>query len=117
MKPYIEFNIQKRIEVAKNGDKDGTALHKLMNNTIYVKMMENLRNRIDVRNKKKEYLKCTSKPSYMLYKIFDNKQVTDTDSLMYEIKTEDVYKDFSCGKEMYDFNDYLGKLESYDDSN
>ena len=42
---------------------------------------------------------------------------TDTDSLMYEIKTEDVYKDFSCGKEMYNFNDYLGKLKSYDDSN
>ena len=35
---------------------------------------------------------------------------------MYEIKTEDVYKDFSCGKEMYNFNDYLGKLKSYDDS-
>ena len=75
MKPYIEFNIQKRIEVAKTGDKDGTALHKLMNNAISVKIMENLRNRIDVRNNKKEYLKCTSKPSYIMYKIFDNKRV------------------------------------------
>ena len=26
---------------------------------------------------------------------------TDTDSLMYEIKTEDVYKDFSNEKEMF----------------
>ena len=25
---------------------------------------------------------------------------TDTDSLMYEIKTEDVYEDFRCNKEM-----------------
>ena len=29
---------------------------------------------------------------------------TDTDSLMYEIKTEDVYKDFSNDKEMFDFS-------------
>ena len=32
--------------------------------------------------------------------------VTDTDSLMYESKTEDVYKDFSNNKEMFDFSNY-----------
>ena len=39
--------------------------------------MENLRNRIDVKlvNKDKDYLKCTSKPSYMSHKIFDNNLV------------------------------------------
>ena len=39
--------------------------------------MENFRNRIDVKlgNNKKDYLKCTSKPSYMLHKIFDNNLV------------------------------------------
>ena len=31
---------------------------------------------------------------------------TDTDSLMYEIKTEDVYEDFSKDKEMFDFSNY-----------
>ena len=31
---------------------------------------------------------------------------TDTDSLMYEIKTEDCYKDFSSDKEMFDFSNY-----------
>ena len=37
--------------------------------------MENLRNRIDVKlvNNKKDYLKFTSKPSYMSHKIFYNK--------------------------------------------
>ena len=36
--------------------------------------MENLRNRIDVKlvNNEKDYLKCISKPSYMLHKIYDN---------------------------------------------
>ena len=49
VKPYIEFNTQKRIEAQKNSDKDGKALYKLMNNAVYGKSMDNLRNRIDVR--------------------------------------------------------------------
>ena len=31
---------------------------------------------------------------------------TETNCLMYEIKTEDVYKDFTNDKEMFDFNIY-----------
>ena len=49
LKPYIEFNTQKRIEAEKNNDKDGKVLCKLMNNAIYGKTMENLKNRIDVK--------------------------------------------------------------------
>ena len=52
LKPYIEFNTQQRIEVEKNNDKDGKALYKLMNNEIYRKTMENVRNRIDVKPRK-----------------------------------------------------------------
>ena len=29
---------------------------------------------------------------------------TDTDSLIYKIKTEGIYKDFSKNKEMFDFS-------------
>ena len=36
---------------------------------------------------------------------------------MYEIKTEDVYEDFSCNKEMFDFSNYLTTSKYYDDSN
>ena len=45
-----------------------------MNNAVYSKTTENLRNRIDVRliSKKKNYLKWTSKSSYTLRKILDN---------------------------------------------
>ena len=31
---------------------------------------------------------------------------TKTDTLMYEIKTEDVYEDFSSNKEVFDFSNY-----------
>ena len=119
--------------------------------------MKNLRNRIDVRlvSNKIDYLKWTSKPSYMSHKIFDNDLVairknkatlmlkkpaytgmcslelskvlmyefhydyiknkygnnskllfTDTDSLVYQIKTDDVYEDFSNNKGMFDFSNY-----------
>ena len=39
---------------------------------------------------------------------------TDTDSLMYEIKTEDVYRDFSNDK---DFSNYSTKSKYYVNSN
>ena len=49
-----------------------------MNYVMYGKTQENLRNRINVRlaNNKKDYLKRTSKPSYIPQKIFDNDLVT-----------------------------------------
>ena len=49
---------------------------------------------------------------------YDNKSkllFTDTDNLMYEIKTEDVYEDFSSDKEMFDFSNYSTKSKYYDD--
>ena len=55
LKPYIQFNIPKRIEAEENNDKDGKMFYKLMNNAIYGKIMKNLRNRINlkpVNNKK-----------------------------------------------------------------
>ena len=51
---------------------------------------------------------------------YDNKSkllFTDTDSLMYEIKTGDVYEDFSSDKEMFDFSNNSTKSKYYDDSN
>ena len=42
---------------------------------------------------------------------------TDTNSLMYEIKTEDVYEDFSRNKKIFNFSNYSTKSKYYDDSN
>ena len=41
---------------------------------------------------------------------------TGTDSLIYEIKTKDVYEDFSRDKEMFDFSNYSTKSKYYDNS-
>ena len=42
---------------------------------------------------------------------------TDTDSLMYEAKTEDIFEDFSSNKDMFDFSNYSTKTKYHDDSN
>ena len=132
------------------------------------KAVETVRNRIDVKraSNKKDYIKWTSKPSYMSHKIFDNDLVavrknkaaltfnrpacirmcilelskvlmyefhydyvknkygnnsrllfTDIDSLMYKIKTEDVYEDFRKVKETFEFSNYSTKSKYYDNSN
>ena len=39
---------------------------------------------------------------------------TGTDSLMYEIKTEDVYEVFSNDKEMFGFSNYSTRSKYYD---
>ena len=38
---------------------------------------------------------------------------TDTDSLCYEIKTDDVYKDLFQGKELFDNSDYPKTVSSF----
>ena len=43
--------------------------------------------------------------------------VTLTVSLVYKIKTEDVYKDFIKEKDMFNFSNYSAKPKYYDDSN
>ena len=42
---------------------------------------------------------------------------THTSSLMYVIKTEDVYEDFSSDKEMFNLSNCSTKSKCYDNSN
>ena len=43
--------------------------------------------------------------------------LTDTDSLTYEIKSENVYEDFFKWKDLFDFSNYSKDSKFYDDAN
>ena len=70
MKKYIDFNTKKRMCATNDFEKD---FFKLMINSVYGKTMENLGKRINVRfvNNKKDFLKYTSRPTYVTYKLFN----------------------------------------------
>ena len=155
MKPYIEMNTNLRTKAKNNFEKD---FFKLMNNSVFGKTMENIRNRVNVKlvNTQERLKKLSAKPNYKSCKIFNenlisvhmkktslimNKPVylgmcildlsktimydfhynyikpkygvkakllfTDTDSFLYEIETEDFYKDISKDvKDRFDTSDY-----------
>ena len=155
LKKYIALNTDLRTKAKINFEKD---FFKLMNNSVFGKTMENIRNRVDIKsvNNEKQAEKLSAKPNFKHCNIFSenlvaihmkktklvfNKPVylgmsildlsktlmydfhynyikqkygdkvkllfTDTDSLMYEIQTEDFYKDISEDvKHRFDTSDY-----------
>ena len=155
LKLYIDKNTNLRTQAKNNFEKD---FFKLMNNSVFGKTMENIRNRVNVKlvNTGEQFKKLTAKPNYESRKIFNenlvsvhmkktsltmNKPVylgmsildlskivmfdfhyqyikpkygkqakllfTDTDSFLYEIQTEDFYKDISGDvKDRFDTSDY-----------
>ena len=141
LKRYIALNTDLRTKARNEFEKD---FFKLMNNSVFGKTMENIRNRVNIKlvTDRKKAEKLAAKPNFKHCNIFDedliaihmkktsltmNKPVylgmnildlsktlmfdfhynyikkkygdkakllfTDTDSLMYEIQTEDFYKD------------------------
>ena len=155
LKKYISLNTKLRTEAKNEFEKN---FFKLMNNSVFGKTMENIRNRVDVKlvNNKKQAEKLSAKPNYKHCNIFSENLVaihmkmtnldfdkpvylgmcildlsktlmydfhynyikkkygdkaklllTDTDSLMYEIQTEDFYKDISGDvKDRFDTSNY-----------
>ena len=69
MKKYIDFSAEKKMSAANDFEKD---FFRLMISSVCGKTMENLRRRINVRlvNNAKDFLKYTSKPTYITHKIF-----------------------------------------------
>ena len=74
MKPYINFNTQKRKEANNEADKN---LFKLLNNAVYGKTMENMRKRIKIRITKtqEDFLNYASRPTYISHNIFGKRLV------------------------------------------
>ena len=74
MKPYIDFDTQKRKEAANDADKN---FFKLLNNTVHGKAMENVKKRMKIRVVKnsQDFVKYTSIPTCVNWKVFENNLV------------------------------------------
>ena len=102
MEKYIDFNTEKRMILKK--------IFKLIINSVYRKTMENLRKRINVRlvNNAKDFLKYSSRPTYITHKMFGEDYAA-----IHEIKTvlilnKPIYVGFNVLDlskwKMYDFH-------------
>ena len=75
MKPYIEMNTNLRTKAKNNFEKD---FFKLMNNSVFGKTMENIRNRVNVKlvNTQEKFKKLSAKPNYRGRKIFSENLIS-----------------------------------------
>ena len=71
MKPYIDFNTERRKESTNESDKNH---FKLMNNAVYGKAIVNMRKRIKIRIVKnnQDFIKYTSRPTCVNWKVFES---------------------------------------------
>ncbi|KAL9958218.1 hypothetical protein ACROYT_G035203 [Oculina patagonica] len=166
MEPYIRMNTEFRKKAKNDFEKN---FYKLMNNSVFGKTMENLRNRVDIKivrsNETNKIRKLIASPLYSRHVMFSNDLVgidmrksklilnkpvytgmtildnskilmydffynhlkkvygprcellyTDTDSLLLEIETDDIYEDMEWNKTLYDTSDYPKEhpLHSYE---
>ena len=107
MKKHIDFNTEKRMNAANDFEK---YFFKLMINSVYGKTMENLRKRINVRlvNKAEDFLKYTSRPTYITHKVFGENYAAIHQIKPVLILNKPIYVGFTAADvrkwKMYDFH-------------
>ncbi|KFM67681.1 hypothetical protein X975_16856, partial [Stegodyphus mimosarum] len=71
LSPYIQFNTEERKKVNTTFEKN---FFKLMNNSVYGKTMENVRNRVDIQivNNVRKAQRLVAAPSFKEFRIFDD---------------------------------------------
>ena len=94
LKKYIDFNTDKRKNAANSFEKN---YFELMNNSVFVKRMENLRKRINVKlvNNAKDCVRSISKPSFISQKIFNKHLVAVHEIKPVLILNKPIYVGFS----------------------
>ena len=75
LKPYIDKNTNLRTQAKNNFEKD---FYKLMNNSVFGKTMENIRNRVNVQlvTSREKFKKLVAKPNFRSRKIFNENLVS-----------------------------------------
>ena len=107
MRPYIDFNTDKRKESTNESDKN---FFKLMNNSVYGKTMENLRKRIKIRVVKnsQDFIKYTSRPTCVNWKVFKNNLAAIHEKKICLTLNKPIYVGFTVLEiskwEMYNFH-------------
>ena len=107
MRPYIDFNTQKRTISNNEADKN---FFKLMNNSVYGKTMENLRKRIKIRVVKnsQDFIKYTSRLTCVNWKVFENNLAAIHEKKISLTLSKPIYVGFTVLEtskwEMYNFH-------------
>ena len=107
MKPYIDFNTERRKEATNEADKNH---FKLLNNAVYGKTMENMRKRIKIRVVKnaKDFIKYTSRPTCVNWKVFENNLAAIHEKKISLTLNKPIYVGFTVLElskwEMYNFH-------------
>ena len=166
LKSYIDFNTRQRSSARNDFEKD---FFKLMNNSMFGKTMENLRNRqkVELVNTERRLKKIVAQPTFKSFTIFHqhllaversvseltlNRPIytgisvldlskilmydwhynfvkqhypgdrskllfTDTDSLVYRIRTNDLYADMKQYQSKFDFSGYPRDHSCYSSTN
>ena len=93
MRPYIDFNTQKRTISNNEADKN---FFKLMNNSVYGKTMEKLRTRIKrVVKNSQDFIKYTSRPTCVNWKVFEIKLAAIHEKKIFLTLKKPIYLGFT----------------------